>query len=176
MHTWVHNNTNTEKVPLQMIIEDGEEKSDSRTFIMAVRGKSEQFLIGRGWRIRNAHYLIFESESKKTLDLYAYSIFFRKVIENFRDIYMRGEKTEKMKKQNWKKIQFKMQFHNEFGTSNIKKLVYHMNSRVRFLLLRFTLRKHIFKTSISFVKNKVIIVWGPRGSEIIVFLSIRYWY
>lgn len=71
---------------------------------------------------------------------------------------MRGEKTEKMKKQNWKKIQFKMQFHNEFGTSKIKKLVYHMNSRVRFFLLRFTFSKHIFKTSISFVKNKVIIV------------------
>ena len=33
-----------------------------------------------------------------------------------------------------------------------------MNSIVGLALLKFTLRKHIFKTSISFVKNKVIIV------------------
>ena len=37
---------------------------------------------------------------KKTLDFQELVHNFRKVIKNFRDIYMRGEKTEKMKKQN----------------------------------------------------------------------------
>ena len=114
--------------------------------------------------------------TKKTLSSQRILIFFRKPMKNFQDIYMRGEKTEKMKKQNWKKFQFETRFHNEFGSSEHKKLARHMNSRVRFFLLSFTLCKHIFKTSISFVKNKVIIVWDLRGPKIIVFISIRYWY
>ena len=71
---------------------------------------------------------------KSTLDFQTPCIFFRKAIKNFRDIYMRGEKTEKMKKQNWNKIQFKTRFHTEFGTSDIKKLVYQNEFESTFFL------------------------------------------
>ena len=91
-----------------------------------------------------------------------------------RHIYEK-RKSEKMKKYDRSKIQSIIRFHKEFGSSEYKKLVIIWIREYDFIL-RFTLCKHIFKTSISFVKNKVLIVWVPRGAVIIVFLSIRYWY
>jgi hypothetical protein len=112
----------------------GFSKSQRRNYPLVLR----RFLIVIGLRFITTHPSIFGSWQKRLWIIFHLAFFSGKLLKISKTYIWEVKKQKKWKSRIEIKIQFKMQFHNEFGTSKIKKLVYHMNSRVRFFLLRFT--------------------------------------